>query len=308
LVPQVEQFYKDNAPDVVLYDRENIVGRIMAVRLHIPAVQMSAHFAYYDGFAMRRNGIFENPDLIVEWSDDLDAFLSTYEINSKGSIWHIEELNIHFIPVEFQPHADWFDNRFCFVGALLNRQFRPTWTDKSNGRPVILISGISLFSDARADNSGYFRMLADALAELPYWCILSIGNDEFSYELPSNFELNKCASHLEILPHAALSICHGGMTTTLEAIYYGVPVLMIPPDDACGEVAYRAEELGLGVRLAKDRCSMEDLRETTISMLQDRSLLERVRYMRDVFRRSGGAGLASNRIEDYLVNCWNNAE
>jgi MGT family glycosyltransferase len=303
LLPQVEKFYQENVPDLILYDRYNIAGRVLAKRLDVPTVQVSAHFAFYNDLAMRRNGVCENPDAIVEWSKDLDSFLSTYGITSQGNYWHVENLNIHFIPKEFQHHSDCFDERFCFVGALLNRRFHPMWTDRSNTRPVILISGMSMWNDTKIDYSGYFCMLIDALSGLPYHCILSIGDDKFSPELPPNFELNRRASHLEILPYAALLICHGGMTSTLEAIYHGVPVLMIPASEACDEVAYRAEELGLGVRLANDVLSVENVRKTVSEMLQDISLLNRVTHMRDVFRGSGGADLAANRIEDYLVNC-----
>jgi MGT family glycosyltransferase len=303
LLSQVENFYQENVPDLVLYDRYYFAGRILTKLLDVPAVQMTSHFAFYNDLAMRRNGVCENPDAIVEYSKGLDSFLSTYGIKSRGSYWHVENLNIHFIPKEFQHHSDCFDERFCFAGALLNRRFRPLWTGRFNAGPVILISGMSLWNDSKIDYSGRFGMLVDALSELPYQCILSIGDDEFSQELPPNFELNRRGSHLEILPYAALSICHAGMTSTLEAIYHGVPVLMIPESVGCEEVAYRAEELGLGVSLSKGVLSVERIRETVIEMLHDDSLLERVKKMQGVFRRSGGADLAANRVEDYLIDC-----
>jgi MGT family glycosyltransferase len=308
LVPQVETFYQENVPDLILYDRYYIAGRILAKRLGVPAVQMSAHFAFYNDLAMRTNGVCENPDAIVEWSKDLDSFLSTHGITSQGNYWHVENLNIHFIPKEFQHHSDCFDERFCFVGALLNRRFHPMWTDRSNARPVILISGMSMWNDAKIDYGGYFGMFIDALSELPYQCILSIGDDEFSRELPPNFELNRRASHLEILPYAVLAICHGGMTSTLEALYHGVPVLTIPATVGCAEVAYRAEEIGLGVRLSEDVLSAANLRRTVNEMLQDVSLQERVKHMQTAFRSSGGASLAANRIEDYLVDCQRSSQ
>ena len=303
LLSQVDAFYKENVPDAILYDRYHILGRILAKRLDVRAIQISATFAYYNGVAFRRNGVCEDPDIIVEWSKELDSFLSTYGITSPGSYWHVENLNIHLIPREFQHHGDWFDERFCFMGAHLNRPFRPMWTDRSNGRPVILISGISTFSDTKIDYSWYFNMFVEALSGLPYHCVLSIGEDEFARDLPSNFELNRHASHLEILPYTALSICHGGMSTTLEAIYNGVPALMIPLSEWCDEVAYRAEELGLGVRLSTDTLSLETIRNTVSDMLQDTSLQNRVNEMRDVFKRSGGAELAAKRIEAYLADC-----
>ena len=73
---------------------------------------------------------------------------------------------------------------------------------------------MSLWNDTKIDYSEYFEMFVHALSESPYHCILSIGDDDLAPDLPPNFELNRRASHLEILPHAALSICHGGMGST----------------------------------------------------------------------------------------------
>jgi len=300
LLSQVSAFYQENAPDLVLYDRYHLPGRILAKRFGISAVQVTANFAYYNGLACRRNGVFQNPDILFEHSNEQDAFLSTHGISAPGSYWHVEDLNIHFLPREFQCHADWFDERFCFTGALLNRPFRPTWTNRSNGRPIILVSGMSLWSDTKIDYGQYFGMFVDALSELPVHCVLSIGDDEFSRTLPSNCELNRRASHLEILPHAALSICHGGMTSTLEAIYHGVPVLMIPLTEDCDEVAYRAEELGLGTRRSIDAQSTEELGNVVREMLRNVSLQNRVKDMQEVFRRSGGAELGADRIGAHL--------
>jgi len=300
LVSQVDSFYSENSPDMIVYDRYHIAGRILANRHQVPAVQISSHFAYYNDLPFRINGVCQKPDAAAEWSRNDDSFLSSCGIESSGSYWHVENLNVHLLPKEFQFNADSFDERFCFAGALLDRPFYPVWKDRSGGRPLILISGISLFSDTKVDYSGYFGMLVEALSELPYHCVLSIGDAEFSRILPSNFELNRSASHLEILPHADLSICHGGMTSTLEAIYHGVPPLMIPMAPACEEVAYRAEELGIGVHLSRAALSIENLRDTVSAMLQDCSLQERVKYASGVFRLSGGAELAANRIEGCL--------
>jgi len=298
---QVDTFYRENAPDLILYDRYHLPGRILAKRLDIPLVQISPHFAHYNNLACRVDGVCQNPEAIVEWSKKVDAFLSTHGISTPGSFWHIENLNIHFIPREFQHNGDWFDERFCFVGSLLDRPFRPMWTDTSNGRPIILISGASLLSGTRLDSSDYFDILIDALSGLPYHCVLSLGDGDLSRTLPPNFELNRHASHLEILPHAALSICHGGMGSVLEAVYNGVPVLMIPLVRGCEEVAYRTQELGIGVGIPKPALSLEGIRSAVSEMLHDLSLRNRVKSMRDIFRRSGGAELAMRRIETYLA-------
>jgi MGT family glycosyltransferase len=305
LLYQVSEFYNRNVPDVVLYDRFHIPGRIVAKWFGIPLVQFSAHFAYYKGFAIRRNGIYENPNSLVEHSKELDEFLAQFGIMTKSAYWHTEALNLHFIPRDFQHGDGWFDERFCFTGCLLNRPFVPTWENRSNGRPIILISGLSFLCETKINYGEYFRTFIEALADLPCHCILSVGEEALLSEPPTNFELNRRASHLEILPYASLAICHGGMTTLLESIYTGVPVLMIPQTEDCDENAYRVEELGLGIRLPNESVSADILREAVISMLADKALHNRVENMKQVFRRSGGALLAADRVERLSVGSSN---
>ncbi len=297
---QTEDFYKDNPPDLVLYDRPQIAARILARRLGIPAVQTSAHFAYYMNFFARRQGICENPQFMIEYSNRFDEFMSCHGFTDSGSLWHVEKLNIHFIPRWFQHNAEWFDDRFCFTGLLLDRPFIPSWNDRSGGRPVILISGISRVNDTRLNYATYFKTFVDGLADLPYHFILSIADESFELPLPANFELNRRASHLEILPRAALAVCHGGMSSTLEALHHGVPVLMFPQSERCDEVAYRTEELGLGVRIPNIEPSAEVVRKTVTNMMEDAALRSRVENSRKNFRSSGGATLAANRIEGLL--------
>jgi len=299
-VSQMQRFYRENRPDLVLYDRAQLSGRILASRLNVPAVQFTAHFAYYKNLALRRDGVCENPPAIVAHASELDEFFSQQGITQSGAFWHTEALNLHFIPKEFQHNAEWFDQRFCFTGSLLERPFVPMWTKRNRGRHVILISGLSMLSDTKLNYDTFFGLFVDALAETPFHCILSIADESFNRDLPPNFELNRYASHLEILPHAALAICHGGMTSTLEALYHGVPVLMLPQTEGCREVAYRTQEMGLGVRLSGAEISPEVVKTTVMAMTEDGGLRAQVEEARRVFRSSGGAQLAVDQIERLL--------
>jgi len=300
ILSQIDDFYQTNAPDVILYDRYHVAGRILASRLGIPAVQISPSFAYYKDLAVRENGVCRNSEEVLEWAEELDLFLLTQGVTTSRNYWHIENLNIHFIPKEFQYHSDYFDDRFCFAGALLDRPFQRVWTDRSDGKPLILISGVSSLHARKLDLTEYFRMFVDALSDSRCHCVLSVAGETYLGSLPANFEINQHASHLEILPHTDLAISHGGLATTLEAIYNGVPTFMIPQNVACGEVAYRVEELGLGTQISRKELSVKNIRNTVELMLTDSSLVRRVREMQQKFRQSGGAKLAADRLEDCL--------
>jgi MGT family glycosyltransferase len=298
---QVQTFYEQNPPDLILYDIYAVGGRLFANKLNRPAVRMSPHFAQYKSYLMRQNGVFETPLGAEGYRNDLNSFLASHGIRTPDNLWHVEKLNIHFIPREFQYCENHFDDRFSFVGALLDRAVTPTWQNTSSGRPIVLISGMSGLLDMSANSLSYYKLLIESLSDTELHCILSIG-DSFDPrllgQLPDHFEINQSASHLEILPHAAISVCHGGMLSTLEALYNGVPVLSIPNRSGTeDEVASRNVELGGGRKLVRDTVTAEGIRETITEMLHGASLRCRVAKMQDMFRKSGGARLAADQIE-----------
>jgi MGT family glycosyltransferase len=298
MLPQIENFYKNDIPDLIIYDRNTFAARILAKRLGCPAILTYPHFAYYKKFLYRDNGVCVNPEPILAFSSLLDSFFRAHGIQETDNLWHTEKLNIYFLPKEFQFHSDSFDDRSCFVGACLDRPLQPTWKNVSNGRPIILISDASYRGEIQ-----YFKLFMEALGDSKYHVILSIGkhiSDESLGTLPHNFEINKFASHLEILPHAVLSICQGGMNSVLEAIYHGVPLICLPPTSGHLEVAYRVTELGLGLHLTRRELSADLIRTSVDRVLGDAKLLNRVKHMQELFIKSDGAKLAVDCIERFL--------
>jgi MGT family glycosyltransferase len=298
MLAQVMAFYERDVPDLILYDRYLFVARVIARRLGVVPIQLSAHFAYYKDLPLRENGVCGRPESIVDWSMDQDEFLAQHGILTKGSYWHVEDLNIFFIPKGFQYDPEYFDDRYCFVGSLLNRAYDRVWTDRSGGKPIVLISGFSGLHHMNMDERGFFRVFVDALADVDCHCILSVKEERALPVIPSNFEINRTASHLEILPRAALSICHAGMASTLEAIYHGVPLLMIPISPFCREVAYRAAELGAGVDLSGRVVAADTVRQATRAMVGDVPLRQQVEALREAFSRSTDTEAAVGRIDE----------
>jgi len=302
ILPQLQQFYIDDKPDLILYDPSMFVGRILARQFERPAIQVSPCFAQYRGFLCREEGTPTNPAPALAYANELDSFLRMHGVETPNNLWHIEDLNIHLIPREFQYGADYFDERFCFVGALLNRKFERRWINRSEGKPIVLVSDLSGLPGAWEISEGFFKIFIEALADVDCHCILSIGAKGDSTglgSLPPNVEINRTVSHLEILPSTAISVCHAGMLSTLEALYNGVPVLALPLHQDTEEIAYRIVELGAGIRLSRQTLSAETIKSNIICMLDDPLLRQRTKDISRLFRSSGGAKLAADRIEEF---------
>jgi MGT family glycosyltransferase len=298
VITQLETFYKQDTPNLILYDRFAFAGRILASKLACPAVQIYFNFAYYKRFLYRENGTFVTPEPMLSFSKALDAFFAGHGITGTGNLWHTDKLNIYTIPKEFQYCADCFDEGTCFVGLCLNRRFENTWKKPTDGKAVILISDMYANQDPE-----YFKMFINALGESEYHVILSIGGGPDAPSLgllPDNIEISEATSHLAILPHASLLICHGGTGSTLESIYHGVPVIACPSTPDTEEVADRIVELGVGIKLPRKLMSVQTIRDNIRSALRDQAFLGRVSRMQHELRKCGGAKLAADRIEKFL--------
>lgn len=303
LLTQIDAFYANNVPDVILYNRYSIAGRILTHRLQRPAIQLSPHFAYPGRYRFWDRGAPTNPAEIIAYAQRLDSLLREHGIEGIDHLWHLESLNIHFLPEQFQYRSESFDERFLFAGNRLERPFHPLWRKVSGHQPIVLISGYSGLPQTHTPDLEYFRTFIDALANCPCHCILSIGDELCAQSLgalPANFEINRRASHLEILPHTAVFACHAGMGSSLEAIYHGVPVLAIPATPYTHEVAYRLAQLGVGTLLGRHELSVEAVRTSIARMLEDRELTQRAQDLQRTFHRSAGATAAADRVEQFL--------
>ena len=296
-VMETEGFYRDNPPDLIIYDWFSFAGRILAKKLGCPTVHAWAHFAQR-GFLVREEGVCRNPDQIHGFVHMLDSFMSAYGIEERGCLWHTEALNIYFVPREFQFDADSFDERFNFVGPCLNRPSQAAWTNRSGGKPLLLISESAAYRE-----STFLHLCLEAFAHCDYYVVYSVGANTppiDSDSLPANFEINRDAYNLAILPHAAAIVCQCGMGTALEALYFGVPIVALPNHAFNAEVAYRVAELGLGIHLHDRDVSASSLNKSVDSLIADSATRARLTNMQSAIRKCGGAELAANLIEGAL--------
>ncbi len=76
---------------------------------------------------------------------------------------------------------------------------------------------------------------------------------------------------IELLTYTKLFITHGGMNSTHEALYNGVPLVVIPQSADQPIIAKQVENLGAGVQLQMKGLSEEELRESVELVLHNPS-------------------------------------
>lgn len=305
IVGELGEFYEANPPDVILHEWFNFAGRILAKHLRRPAVQLSCHFAHHDSM-VRLDGVYTTPQPVVEFSPVLDNFMSMFGFEGTGHIWHAEPLNIFLVPREFQYDVDSFDSRFKFVGVAFNRRSNATSWRKSadDGSPILLISEATGSTGDR-----FLRLCIEAFADSRYHVVFLkgvINAENFSVSLPHNFEVRHTTSNREILPFADVAVSQGGMGTTLECLYHGVPVVAVPCMPFNSEVAFRLTELGVGLHVPERGMTPLALRSAVDTASRDAAIRNRVSRMQDELKRNRGAELAADAIEEFL-ECGNAA-
>jgi MGT family glycosyltransferase len=297
-VAELKSYYASNPPDLIIYDWFAFAGRILAKQLGRPAIQLHSHFAHHDSL-MRVDGVCTTPEPLLGYARLLDSFMSTYGFEER-CLWHYEKLNLFLIPRSFQYDRETFDSRFQFVGPTHNRQpGSGTWKSSAGtGKPLLLIS-----ETTASTNGNFLRLCIDAFAESKYHVVVSKApNSPEAASLPSNFEINRTVFNREILPFASVMVCQGGMGTTLESLYHGVPVVSLPPDMFNSEVAYRADELGLGVHIRQRDLTPGRLREAVDRAFSDESMRQRVERMQSDLTTSPGPVGAADSVEDFIAS------
>lgn len=264
-VGQLEERYRERMPDLIIFDRTNLAGRVLARKHSIPTIE------YSQGFVSKEYFDYDDNPVIVT------------------------------LPRFFQRNADELGSNFHFVGPVFNTgKFFAPWQGPGAGNVILVSATTGLLPQI-----DYFVRASRAFRNLPYRVVLSIGNDIEPASLgplPENCEINQSSSQLEILANARLFVSHGGPSSILEALRCGVPLLLLPPSQVHDLYAGRIAELGLAISLKKREVSEKSLRETAMKLLNDAVMLERVREAQVEISRSPGATRAADIIEEFLAS------
>ncbi|MET8414098.1 macrolide family glycosyltransferase, partial [Streptomyces sp. NPDC005195] len=236
-------------PDVVLYDFENVAaGRVAARVLDALPVQLTPSHAANETFSLRAQMWDREDPVMAKGARVVIEFMGRHgigleEMGRYGTEW--DERNLVFLPREFQIEGDTFDDRFAFVGPMVTEARPGQWSPPADGRRTALVS----LGTESGDRRDFFRTCADAFDPADWHVVMTLGrgNDRAQLEpLPPHVEVHEWLPHPAVLPHADVLVCHAGMGSLMEALYYATPVVAIPRAHELGLSAQRLEECGVG--------------------------------------------------------------
>jgi MGT family glycosyltransferase len=118
-------------------------------------------------------------------------------------------------------------------------------------------------------------------------------------EIPQNFIVKNYVPQIEVLKHTKLFITHGGMNSTNEALYYGVPLVVIPQGADQPIIGGQVAKIGAGITLQMQSLTANQLREAADHVLNEPSFHQAIATIREVFQKSGGSRQAAAEIFEF---------
>ncbi|CAG9854556.1 unnamed protein product [Phyllotreta striolata] len=152
--------------------------------------------------------------------------------------------------------------------------------------PKNLTGDLKAFLDSAKDGVVYFSLgsnikpsemkpeireaVVKSLGKLKQKVLWKYDGDELPGK-PDNVKLGKWLPQTDILAHPNIKvfITHGGLLSSLETIYHGVPILAIPVFGDQKLNAARAEKLGYGLKLSYSEITESSLSEALDKLLYD---------------------------------------
>ncbi len=309
VLPQVLDRIRAEEPDCIVYESMCVWGRIAVEVLNVPAMTLRPTYAMNERvFSMMAQQRSQNFASMLEVIGKIDAGLAELceiyhvpPLDMRSVLASTGQFGIVFIPKEFQPFGDTFDECYLFVGpSILPRHEESDFSlDKlSNERPILYISLGTVFNN----QPEFFKMCFEAFGGQSWQVILSRGKHVDPAALgpvPDNFLVAPYVPQLEILPRTQVFVTHGGMNSTMESLYYGVPMVAIPQMIEQAMTAQRIAEMGLGVMLEKEAVNVTTLREAVERVANEASFRERVQSMQRITREAGGYLRAADAIMQF---------
>lgn len=290
-------------PDYIIHDSVCPWGKYIATILGLPAICSVTTFAM--GKKSGGTSFGSLARMLVTGLPNIRAGVAAQKrISSRHHVarpeladtfCNVEKLNLVYTSKEFQPAGDRFDDSYRFVGPSIGRHDDEI-TLPATENPLIYVSLGTVLND---DVSFYEKCFA-AFGNKDFLVVASVGNrisiDKWA-GVPANFVVRAYVPQLDVLSKCQAFITHGGMNSVQEALWHGVPMVVVPRQDEQRMVARRIQETGAGIYLRK--VTPQTLNESLSLILFDSRFRQNSLRLGESLKRAGGAKRAADEILDF---------
>jgi MGT family glycosyltransferase len=309
LVPSVLTELDAARADLVVHDSACVWGAVAAAELRLPAASSFTTFAFNRRApsptrASREllSAALQSPRTARRYVGARIEMQRRFATNGVPPIdlGNIRQpLNLVFTSRTFQPAAEEFDRSYRFVGPSIGaRPADASFSLDSLIGPVVYVSLGTVFQA----EPQVLATLAAALAPVAGTVVISTGQTDPAAldSLPGNVIARRFVPQPEVLARADLFVTHGGMNGANEALYAGVPMLVVPQGADQPLVASRVVELGAGLSLSRHAITEESVRARAERVLSDAQFAAAAQHLQAAQLRAGGFARAADELEYYL--------
>lgn len=307
VIPSVLEQIEGEHFDYMIHDSMFGCGHLIAQILNLPAINSCTSFAQDEkSFKQMLEHLSKNIPVEVQNRIHNDFQNLTREIAGKYGVeinspyevfCNPAPLTIVYTIKEFQPFGNTFNETFKFVGPSISAQGENEDFDYTSieEQSLIYISLGTVFNEA----INFYKLCMKAFENSKHTIVMSIGSKTKISDLgdiPKNFIVKNYVPQTELLTYTKLFITHGGMNSTHEGLYNGVPLVVIPQSADQPVIAKRVESLGAGVKLQMQGLTADQLSESVEIVLNNPPYKEVALNMMESFRKSGGYKQAVDEI------------
>ena len=285
--------------DLLIYEMFFYPGIEIARRKGIPCVRQFSQPAWSEETWKKAPAYFKASAKLIDWQvlRGRDARAMGFASSSlrEGILRSRPDLNIVYVPEQFQSCRDSFDESYLFmVPAPASPASDSAIPYEKMRRPVVYISLGSIIS-----NRGFCRECLRAFGDKPLSVILNTGkvSPESLGPIPGNIYAYSFVPQIEVLQHTDVFLTHCGMNSINEALYFGVPMVAMPFLNDQITNAQRLTELGLGRRVRSFPSRGKELYQAVCAVCSDQQIRENASRFSRMVRQQTDWDSVLSRIE-----------
>lgn len=198
-------------------------------------------------------------------------------------------------PVRYARQQPLDPARFVYLDGCVRREapYVAPQFPRNNEAPLVYLS----FGSLGAADVAMMKRLIDTAAGLPYRFLINVGAYREQYDsVPDNVYLDSWFPQPAVLRECQLFIHHGGNNSFCEALYFGLPSLIIPYCWDGHDNAKRAEEVGVGRYLPRFADPLAALPGAIAQLLGDHAMQQRLQQASAQMQASRGTEMAARAI------------
>ena len=294
----IQAIIEEINPNIIITDPMMYSSAIIANGLNIPWVTISNSLN-----PVLNNSIKSELLETVDWlAKDREKLFSRFKMNVdfKGCDMLSPLLSIAFTTEEFAGKADYnvqLVGSSIPIGKRGDEHYFP-WHLLNENQDIVYISfGSQIYHQPKL-----FKILFNAIKDKPIQVVATVNelmHSELLGDIPDNVILSYYTPQLELLSKTSVMVTHGGANSVMEAIYYSVPMLIVPLCNDQFHQAHFIEKNDIGIQLNFDRISAEQCWQAIEKLLVSKNIKNNMKTISKSYKKDGALE-AANLVDSLL--------